>query len=268
MSTKAPPKRETMVAHLEKSDSVYVKFDARRDGVVLPAHLKRDAAVVLQYGLNMRIPIPDLDIGADGIGATLSFNRNPVWTFIPWSAVFAIVSENGAMLWENDLPRDLELDEGRASKGPAKKGSDARASKPPKRPSLRAVDGGRREDEPPAESGQPLSAVPSGEKMASLIDELPSEPLLSPVLAAVPPAPAASPVRTAPSPPAEATAPSTPVSPISPISPTAPTTEASPSAPPSEAAPPAPSRPEDEIVELPNATKKKRELPPWLRVVK
>ena len=62
-----------MLAHLEKSDSVYVKFDARRDGVRLPPHLKRDAAVVLQYGRNMRIPIPDLDIGdlvySENIGA-------------------------------------------------------------------------------------------------------------------------------------------------------------------------------------------------------
>jgi hypothetical protein len=252
-----------MLAHLEKSDSVYVKFDARRDGVVLPAHLKRDAAVVLQYGLNMRIPIPDLDIGAEGIGATLSFNRNPVWTFIPWSAVFAIVSENGAMLWENDLPRDLELDEGRASKGAAKKGSDARASKPPKRPSLRAVDGGRREDDAPTSSApaEPaLTAVASsgGEKMASLIDELPSEPLLAPVESDAP----------APVAPVAAVAAVPPLAAVAPVAPSAPVAEARPSSPPSDATPPAPSRPEDEIVELPNATKKKRELPPWLRVVK
>jgi hypothetical protein len=260
-----------MLAHLEKSDSVYVKFDARRDGVVLPAHLKRDAAVVLQYGLNMRIPIPDLDIGAEGIGATLSFNRNPVWTFIPWSAVFAIVSENGAMLWENDLPRDLELDDGRASKGPAKKAADARASKPPKRPSLRAVDGGRREDDAPVSSApaEPSAASASGgERMASLIDELPSEPLLAPVETA----PAVAPVSPlAAVPPLAAVAPVTPAAPIAvaaPVAAAAPVPESSPAAPASEATPPAPSRPEDEIVELPNATKKKRELPPWLRVVK
>jgi hypothetical protein len=218
-----------MLAHLEKSDSVYVKFDARREGVILPAHLKRDAAVVLQYGLHMRIPIPDLDIGEEGIGATLSFNRTPVWTFIPWTAVFAIVSESGAMLWESDFPRDLEVDDGRsaAARGAAaKKPAEARpSSKPQKRPSLRAVDGGRREDEAPTSKpsidppapAEPVQSAPA-EKMASLIDELPSEPLLPPTIAA---------------------------------------TDSGP-----------PSRPTDEIVEIPNATKKKRELPPWLRVVK
>lgn len=252
MSTKEQ-KREVMLAHLEKSDSVYVKFDARREGVVLPAHLRRDAAVVLQYGLNMRIPIPDLDVGEDGIGATLSFNRAPVWTFIPWTAVFAVVSENGARLWEGDFPRDLEIEDGRA--GPptrAKRPADSRPSKPaPKRPSLRAVDGGRREDDPPA--SKPPLAAPSagGEKMASLIDELPSEPVTS---SAAEPSPVA-PVVAGPAEPAVEDAP-LPAS--DPATPTA--------TPSSEGGPP--SRPEDEIVEIPTAAKKKRELPPWLRVVK
>ena len=202
-------KREAMLDHLEKSDSVYVKFDARREGVVLPPHLKRDAGLVLQYGLNMRIPIPDLDIGESGIGATLSFNRTPVWTFVPWSAVFAIVSEGGARLWEADAPPDLPVGEG-APRG--SKPSEPRASKPPKRPSLRAVEGGRRAEEP--------AAVDPGEKMASLIDELPSEPLVAPEVAATPsPEPSAA-------------------------------------------------RVEDDIVDVPSPTKKKRELPPWLRVVK
>ncbi len=202
-------KREAMHDHLEKSDSVYVKFDARRDGVVLPPHLKRDAGLVLQYGLNMRIPIPDLDIGEAGIGATLSFNRTPVWTFVPWSAVFAIVSESGARLWEADAPPDLPLGEA-AARGA--RPSEPHASKPPKRPSLRAVEGGRRAEEPPA--------VEPGEKMASLIDELPSEPLVAPE------------IEPAPSP------------------------------------PPSAARAEDDIVDVPGPAKKKRELPPWLRVVK
>ena len=59
-----------------------------------------------------------------------------------------------------------------------------------------------------------------GEKMASLIDELPSEPLVAPEVAA--------------------------------------TTSPEPSA----------ARVEDDIVDVPSPTKKKRELPPWLRVVK
>jgi hypothetical protein len=248
-------KREVMLAHLEKSDSVYVKFDARREGVVLPSHLRRDAAVVLQYGLNMRIPIPDLDVGEEGIGATLSFNRSPVWTFIPWSAVFAIVSENGARLWEGDFPRDLELDDGRgAAPARGRRGPEQRPSKPAsKRPSLRAVDGGRREDD--ASLSKPPAPPSGGEKMASLIDELPPEP---PTTYVAEPAPSSTEPSPSSSQPASASAPSDAPAPPSTSEPEPAAAEANGSG-----------RPEDEIVELPTAaTKKKRELPPWLRVVK
>ncbi len=94
MATKTPPKRDVMLALLQAADSVYVNFDPRRDGVVAPPQLKRQPRVVLQYGMNMAIPIPDLDVGEEGIGATLSFDRTPTWTFVPWSAVFAIVSQD------------------------------------------------------------------------------------------------------------------------------------------------------------------------------
>ena len=65
-----------MMALLQQADSVFVNFDPRREGVLVPPQLKRQPRVVLQYGMNMAIPIPDLDVGADGIGATLSFDRS------------------------------------------------------------------------------------------------------------------------------------------------------------------------------------------------
>ena len=98
-----------MLALLQQADSVFVNFDPRRDGVVVPAHLKRQPRVVLQYGLNMRIPIPDLDVGEEGIGATLSFDRAPTWTFVPWSAVYLIATTQGrGVLYQEDVPGVLE----------------------------------------------------------------------------------------------------------------------------------------------------------------
>ena len=112
MATKTPPKRDVMLALLQAADSVYVNFDPRRDGVVVPPQLKRQPRVVLQYGMNMAIPIPDLDVGEEGIGATLSFDRMPTWTFVPWSAVFAIVSQDQrGMLWEADVPREVQVEQ-------------------------------------------------------------------------------------------------------------------------------------------------------------
>ena len=84
MSQKVPPKRDVMLALLQQAESVYVNFDPRREGVMVPPQLKKTARVVLQYGMNMAIPIPDLDVGEDGIGATLSFDHRPCWTFVPW----------------------------------------------------------------------------------------------------------------------------------------------------------------------------------------
>ena len=46
--------------------------------------------VVLEYGRNMHIPIPDLKTTDRGIEATLSFARTPYLTFVPWEAVVSI----------------------------------------------------------------------------------------------------------------------------------------------------------------------------------
>lgn len=214
MTTKPPPKRDVMLALLEQAESVFVNFDPRRDGVVVPPHLKRQPRVVLQYGLNMRIPIPDLDVGEEGIGATLSFDRMPTWTFVPWSAVFAIISQDQrGMLWEADLPREIEAEHKKAtSPGEGKKSAQppsvqdrqkgGRKSGGGKRPALRAVDGG----------GESKSTAPESKQPA------PAEPI-----------PASEPPRETPR----------------------------------------PARESDEIVELPEPEpKKKREIPPYLRVVK
>jgi hypothetical protein len=43
-----------------------------------------------EYGLNLPVPIPDLEITDEGIRATLSFNRMPRRTFVPWEAVIQV----------------------------------------------------------------------------------------------------------------------------------------------------------------------------------
>ena len=45
---------------------------------------------VLEYGLDLAKPIPDLDVSDEGIRATLSFSNEPHATFVPWAAVAQI----------------------------------------------------------------------------------------------------------------------------------------------------------------------------------
>jgi hypothetical protein len=96
-----------MMALLERSEA-RVHFDARRTGVVLPARLLGDGHVRLDYGYGLRPPIPDLLVDDDGIRATLSFNRAPFATFVPWSAVYLIADFDGnGAVWQDDIPPDL-----------------------------------------------------------------------------------------------------------------------------------------------------------------
>jgi stringent starvation protein B len=102
-----PPKKEVALALLESS-SVYVHLDPRKDGVVVPARFRTGSQLVLQVGFDMPIPIPDLDVGEDALSCTLSFSRVPFHCTVPWSAVYAIVGDDGrGMVWPDDVPPEV-----------------------------------------------------------------------------------------------------------------------------------------------------------------
>jgi hypothetical protein len=95
---------------------------------------------VLQVGLNMAIPIPDLKVDEVGISCTLSFNRAPFWCRIPWSSIYALVGEDGrGGVWAEDVPPEIQLQR----QGPPQK--QAAKKKPPR---LAAVGSRPREEEP------------------------------------------------------------------------------------------------------------------------
>ena len=102
-----PPKKEVALALLERS-SVYVHLDPRQNAVVVPPWFKRQPQLVLQIGLNMPMPIPDLRLDDDGLSCTLSFNRSPFFCVVPWASVFAMVGEDGrGMVWPDDVPAEV-----------------------------------------------------------------------------------------------------------------------------------------------------------------
>ena len=215
-SRQPPPKKEVALALLEES-SMFIHLDPRRPDVSVPKWFVTQPQLVLQVGLNMAIPIPDLRVEDDGISCTLSFNRAPFWCKIPWSAIYALVGEDGrGGVWPDDVPPEIQLQQrSAAQQKPA-------PSKRP-RPKLSAV------------GSQPQPASARGADKAKVEDAVVEEE----------PKRAATPVRRGP-----VAVPSTP------REETSEGDEAAPAAEPTPTAPPAAGK------------KPKREIPPYLRVIK
>ncbi|HXU83192.1 MAG TPA: ClpXP protease specificity-enhancing factor SspB [Polyangia bacterium] len=89
---------------------VSLHLDARRSGVVVPPSFSSEPHLVLQYGRNMPIPIPDLEVTDDGVTATLSFSRAPHRTHVPWSSVYVVACTDGrGILYYEDVPQEVSL---------------------------------------------------------------------------------------------------------------------------------------------------------------
>jgi hypothetical protein len=149
-----PNKREVMLALLAET-SVFVHLDPRGSAVRVPPWFKNQPQLVLQIGLNMAVQIPDLDVGEHGISCTLSFSRRPFFCSIPWGSIFGLVGDNGpGLVWPDDVPAEI------AAQVQAQTQKAQVVKKPPVREPprgrLRAVG-----SEPPA--GERAAETPSGD---------------------------------------------------------------------------------------------------------
>ena len=105
--TRLPPKKDVALALLEQA-TVLVHLDPRAEAVQVPAWFKRQPQLVLQIGLNMPKPIPDLSVDDAGISCTLSFSNTPHYCHLPWSAVYALIGASGrGMVWPDDVPKEV-----------------------------------------------------------------------------------------------------------------------------------------------------------------
>lgn len=148
-SPERPSKQEAFLALLREG-LASLHLDARRPGVVVPAHLRAEAHLVLQYGYDLPIPIPDLQVDEHGVTATLSFSKSPQHTTVPWAAVYIVACDDGrAILYQEDVPEDVSiigaraLDDGGAEIGAEGGASDDGADLPGDGGSARAVAGTR-----------------------------------------------------------------------------------------------------------------------------
>jgi stringent starvation protein B len=148
-----PPKKEVALALLERT-SVFVHLDPRAAAVVVPPGFKKQAQLVLQVGLNMPVPIRDLNLDDEGMTCTLSFNRTPFFCVVPWASVYAVVGcdDGRGMIWPDDVPPEVAQAQARAVETPERKDAPKvqvralertaeapKAKRPRKRPALGAV---------------------------------------------------------------------------------------------------------------------------------
>lgn len=150
MPPRLPPKKDVCDALLQ-GESVFVHLDPRREGVVVPKHFIQQPQLVLQIGLNMPRPIPDLEVDDEGISCTLSFSGTPFWCRMPWPSVFALVGSDGrSMVWPDDVPSEVAA----AARRKAMKVVDAKKKEPKKKapkPQLMAVPSEAVESQPAPE---------------------------------------------------------------------------------------------------------------------
>jgi stringent starvation protein B len=105
--TRLPPKKDVALALLEQA-TVLVHLDPRGEQVQVPPWFKRQPQLVLQIGLNMPKPIPDLNVDDQGISCTLSFSNAPHYCHLPWSSVYALIGASGrGMVWPDDVPKEV-----------------------------------------------------------------------------------------------------------------------------------------------------------------
>lgn len=118
-----PPKPDVALALLQTAASVFVHLDPRGADVLVPAWFKKQPQLVLQIGLNMTVPIPDLDVTGEGITCTLSFNRSPQFCRLPWASIYGLVGEDGrGMIWPDSVPKEVAASaDGRAQAAQAEK---------------------------------------------------------------------------------------------------------------------------------------------------
>jgi stringent starvation protein B len=183
MSQLLPPKKEVALALLERSN-VDVYLDPRSKGVVVPPQFRKEPRLILKIGLNMPVPIPDLRLDDESMSCTLSFSRSPFFCVVPWESVFAMVGDDGrGMVWPDDVPQELAVRVVEEKKTPSDRESAPMPTSPRRRSVKEAKDA---KEKATAESGLD---VPADRPSRGKKSKKKKEEEKRPVLMAVPPMP-------------------------------------------------------------------------------
>ena len=154
------PQKLDVARYLLSQGSVFVHLDPRDGSVVVPQWYRSEPQLVLQIGLDMPVPIPDLRVDEEGVYGTLSFNRSPFTCRVDWDAVFALAGDDGrGMVWPDSMPEEISQEIEREA------GREAPPDLPEERPSLRVLptlesEAGTEKDTVPAKARRKPSERP------------------------------------------------------------------------------------------------------------
>ncbi len=97
--------KQQQVELILKGDHALLHLDARNNEVIVPEHLKSNAALTLKISYLFQ---GQLTVSATGIDAYLRFSGNYFQCIIPWEAIWGVSGENGEQrIWPESLPQDL-----------------------------------------------------------------------------------------------------------------------------------------------------------------
>jgi stringent starvation protein B len=104
--SKTPDKKTRLLSALDRGMTM-IHLDARRPGVVVPEHLRKEAHLLLN--LSYKFSPPDLTVSEWGVRQTLTFGGTPFCVAVPWSALYAISSHatKEFYMYPDDMPPEL-----------------------------------------------------------------------------------------------------------------------------------------------------------------
>ena len=107
-------KRRQLLEMLDRG-LVMLHLDPRAPEVIVPARFKSDP--VLRLNLAYQFRLPALDIGAEGVYAVLSFDKQNFGCTLPWSSIFAVTRPDAGhdgVIWPESVPPELRASLSRA----------------------------------------------------------------------------------------------------------------------------------------------------------
>jgi len=142
---------------------VMLHLDPRAPDVVVPQRFKTDPVLRLNIAYGFRLPA--LEVGAEGIYAVLSFDRQNFGCTLPWASIFAVTRPDfghDGVVWPESVPPELRASFARAGVSeptrlraqPAPRDAGATRSHKEHTPAPT--------DEPPPDNVRPLFVVHEG----------------------------------------------------------------------------------------------------------
>lgn len=103
------PNKKDLANQIIQKSNLFIHLDPRRPGVEVPSGHRHGARLVLEVGLDMPVPIPDLRFTDEVVTATLRFNGKFFKCTVPWTAVFALVGPDGrGMVYPESTPSEVQ----------------------------------------------------------------------------------------------------------------------------------------------------------------